>query len=221
MWRSALFVLLLSTSVVAQTVDSDRFDFATKKLPDAVVGKTYSASIKVQGGRGPFEWTILRGKLPQGIRLQSRTGTLAGTPALTGTYRFTVKVRDLGARTSMGREFVLVVSGPLLLEWVDPPKLTENAISGRIKVSNGSAGGENFDLTVIIVAVNEIGKAFALGYQRFNLAEDVEQEIPFSSTLPNGQYVVHVDAIAEVAATRAIYRSRLQTQTPLVVNVNR
>jgi hypothetical protein len=118
-------------------------------------------------------------------------------------------------------EFAIEVEGALLLEWVKQPSLAENSIAGSVKVTNNSTRGEEFDLTMIIVAVNEVGKAFALGYQHFTLSQDVDQDIPFTQTVPNGQYIVHVDAIAEVAATRSIYRSRLQTQSPLVVNVNR
>jgi hypothetical protein len=136
-------------------------------------------------------------------------------------FRFTLTVRDLGTNASVSRDFSLNVVGPLLLEWVDAPKLTENTIAGRVRVRNSSSRAENFDLTVIIVAVNENGKAFALGYQHFTLAQKVEQVIPFSSTLPNGQYIVHADAIAEVPARRSIYHARLQTTARIEVNVNR
>src|SRR5438128_2025851 len=62
-------------------------------------------------------------------------------------------------------------------------------------------------LTAIIVAVNETGKAFALGYQHFDLAaKTTEQRITFSSQLPGGRYTVRADAIGEVAARRKIYR---------------
>jgi len=220
MWR-CLLLLLLATSVAAQSGNPAHFDFATKALPTATIGRTYNAAIKLQNGQGPFAWTVTKGKLPPGIVLQGNTGVLSGMPTLSGVYKFMLSVRDEASRTIIQREFTLEVNGPLLLVWVDPPKLTENTISGSIKVTNSSTRGDTFDLTVIIVAVNEVGKAFALGYQHFDLAQDVEQMIPFSSTVPNGRYIVHVDAVAEVAATQSIYRSRLQTQSPLVVSANR
>ncbi|MGZ4815225.1 MAG: Ig domain-containing protein [Terriglobales bacterium] len=220
MWRWVL-VLLLASSAAAQSTDPTRLDFVTKSLPVATIGRTYTTTIKLQGGKGPFQWTVTKGTLPPGIRLQADTGVLNGTPTQTGVFRFIVNVLDQGTNAKISREFTIEVQGPLLLEWVDLPKLNENTVSGRIKVTNSSTRGDAFDLTVIIVAVNEIGKAFALGYQHFQLAHNVEQVIPFSSTLPNGQYIVHVDAIAEVPARRAIFRARLQRQSPIVVNVNR
>jgi hypothetical protein len=220
MWRCVL-LLLITASLAAQTTPPTRLDFATKSLPAATLGRAYNESVKLENGQGPFEFAITKGALPQGIVLQRDTGTLSGTPTLSGVYKFTVSVRDEAARTTIQREFTLEVHGPLLLEWVKQPALAENSIFGSIKVTNSSPRAESFDLTVIVVAVNEIGKAFALGYQHFDLAQEIEQVIPFSSTLPNGRYIVHVDAVAEVAATRSIYRSRLQTVAPLVVNVNR
>jgi hypothetical protein len=86
-------------------------------------------------------------------------------------------------------------------------------------VSNGSRSP--YDQTVIIVAVNEFGKAFALGYQRFNLPAQAQQVIPYSSSLPNGHYIVHVDAVAEIPARNLIRRARLQTPQPITVDVNR
>jgi len=218
MWRYLLFLLLL-TDAFGQT-STAALDFSTKTLPVASVGRSYSATVKLVGGQGPFQWTLVKGTIPPGLRLQGDTGSIAGTPNQAGSFRFTLNVRDQSTNATITREFTLEVRGPLTLEWVEPPTLTENTISGSVKVTNSSSR-DTFDLTVIIVAVNETGKAFALGYQRFDLAQNVEQTIPFASTLPNGRYIVHADAIAEVPARNSIFRARLQTSSPLVVNVNR
>jgi hypothetical protein len=218
MWRWA-FLLLFVAEVTAQ--NSTSFVIATKALPNATVNSPYTTTLKLLNGKGPYRWELTKGKLPPGILLQDNLGVLAGVPTQTGSFRFTLTVRDLGTNATLNREYTLDVVGPLLLQWVDPPKVTENSISGRVKVRNASTRAEVFDLTVIIVAVNEYGKATALGYQRFNLAQQVEQVIPFTSTLPNGHYTVHTDAIAEVPARRSIYRARMQTNTPLEINVNR
>ena len=91
-------------------------------------------------------------------------------------------------------------------------------IGGRLEVSNST--GDDFDFTVVVLAVNEIGKAFAIGYQHFPLKSGVESmEIPFGETLPQGRYVVHVDAVGEVPPRHAIYRARLQTKEALPVTV--
>jgi hypothetical protein len=68
----------------------------------------------------------------------------------------------------------------------------------------------DFDLTVIVMAVAEDGRATAIGYQRFTLKpQTIDFPIPFGENLPWGAYQINVDAVAEVAATNTIYRARL------------
>jgi hypothetical protein len=83
-------------------------------------------------------------------------------------------------------------------------------------VSNGSK--ESFDLTVVIVAVPDNGRATAIGYEHFVLkAGESNVKIPFGNTLPHGAYVIHADAIAEIASRNTILRQRLQTPEALKV----
>jgi hypothetical protein len=113
---------------------------------------------------------------------------------------------------------VLQVVPPLLLEWKKEARVAANRIDGSVQVSNGTE--DDFDLTFIVLAVAENGRAVAIGYQRFPLKTGTTAfEIPFGETLPKGNYVVHVDVVAEVAPTAAIYRARLQTKGPLAVAV--
>ena len=79
---------------------------------------------------------------------------------------------------------------PLMLQWKDYAAVNGDRIGGRLEVSNST--GDDFDFTVVVLAVNEIGKAFAIGYQHFPLKSGAESlEIPFGETLPQGKYVVH------------------------------
>ena len=146
-------------------------------------------------------------------------GVLSGTPSAVGDFRFTVSVTDTSQPAVTARhEAVLHVVPPLLLEWKKPAKVSGNRIDGSVQVSNGTE--DDFDLTFIVLAVAENGRAVAIGYQRFPLKTGTtEFEIPFGETLPHGGYVVHVDVVAEVAPKDAIYRARLQTKNRLAVVV--
>ena len=64
-------------------------------------GRFYNLSIRTTGGvpirrvgRDTMNWTVVLGKLPLGLRLNTRTGKLIGTPRKAGTYRFTIQVSD-------------------------------------------------------------------------------------------------------------------------------
>jgi hypothetical protein len=91
-----------------------------------------------------------------------------------------------------------------------------NRIDGSVIVSNST--GDDFDLTFVVLAVGDYGRATAIGYQRFTLKSGIDSfEIPFGETLPRGSYDVHVDAVAEVAAKDQIYRVRLQPKEKLAI----
>ena len=114
------------------------------------------------------------------------------------------------------RVFVIKIIAALTVEWKQPPSVKGEGISGEIAVTNHT--GQAVDLTVIVLAVNEVGKAFALGYQHFLVKpETVSPIIPFGSSLPYGKYVVHADAVGELESANRIYRARLQTPETLVV----
>jgi hypothetical protein len=188
----------------------------TDSLPPPSAGQPYRMELLATGGEPPLHWSIAEGKLPEGLSLDD-SGVISGVPAEKGEETFTVAVTD-SAEHAVRREFKLKVIAPLLIEWSQYPRVESDQIKGSVKVSNGTK--DRFDLTVIIVAVNEYGKAFALGYRRFDLTpETSDVEIPFGSSLPRGAYVVHADAIAEVPEKHAIFRNRRQTPQPLVVSM--
>lgn len=161
---------------------------------------------------------MTQGRLPPGISLQSTSGILSGIPMSPGNYYFTVTVSDAIPKT-ITANFTIRIEDYLVARWKTGPTLDSNTISGSVEVANNS--NDTYDQTVFIVAVNEIGKAFALGYQHFDLLPQAQQLIPYSSSLPNGHYIVHVDAVAEIKERNIIRHDRLQTQKPITVNVNR
>jgi hypothetical protein len=179
-------------------------------LPNGFVGQAYYNQLETpQQGTPPWHFRSVRGSLPSGIALDP-SGVLAGTPTAPGEYHFRLEATDSSPKpVAKTRNYILTVTSPLTIAWTQPPQVTpEGAIAGEIRVTNGTAGA--LDLTVIVVAVDTINKAFALGYQHYSLGTG-SQRIPFSSTLPRDTYVVHADAVAEDSETGRIYRARLQT----------
>ncbi len=77
--------------VIAPAVDLDCGPCSAGKTS---VGASYSATMVVSGGKGPYTFSIISGSLPAGITLNTSTGVLSGKPATAGTYTFTTKVVD-------------------------------------------------------------------------------------------------------------------------------
>jgi hypothetical protein len=185
-------------------------------LPPIEAGVEFHTLLHAKGGVPPYVWSVASGDLPEGVTLTPE-GILGGRSTKPGTFTFALKVEDSGHPAhTINKEFKAVVTAALLLEWLDPPKVHDNRIDGVVQLSNGSKDG--FDLTVVIVAVADNGRATAIGYEHFSLkAGAIGVQIPFGNTLPNGAYVIHADAIAEIPAKGIILRQRLQTPQPLQV----
>jgi hypothetical protein len=188
----------------------------TSSLPNITVGSNTDIGIRVTGGTQPLIWKMSSGKLPPGLKLNAAKGTIFGTPTTRGTYNFELTVTDSSVpATQIQREFRLVVTAALSIDWKQPPAVHGQRLEGSVIVNNFT--GQDFTLTVIVMAVNDIGRATALGYQEFTLGAGGEQVIPFGSSPGSGSYIVHADAVAEVPSTNSIYRARKQTADPLVI----
>lgn len=187
----------------------------TDRLPEPVDHKPYHFQLVARGGRPPYTWAIIKGELPTGLHLNVNTGIITGIPKGTATARFIVRITDSSQPTLSATREVAMTSAPALrMEWQREPVLESDGIYGEVNVGNPSK--DPYDLTFIIVAVNQIGKAFALGYQHFTLRPQATQAIPFGSSLPLGSYIVHADAVGEVPEKDVIRRAQLQTPEPLV-----
>jgi hypothetical protein len=188
----------------------------TSKLGPVAAGSSVRLAVHVTGGNPPLTWKVLGGKLPPGLKLNPKTGVIAGRPTAPGVFHFGVLVIDSGAPAmQIQREFTLVVTAALNIQWKQPPAVHGEKIEGSLIASNLTQ--QDVALTVIVMAVNEIGRATALGYQEFTLRSGVEQVIPFGASPGPGRYVVHADAVGEVASTHTIHRARRQSEKPLVI----
>jgi Putative Ig domain len=193
-----------------------QFAITTSGLPNGVVGDHYEFDLQSSNGLAPISWLVSNGQLPPGLRLDPKTGVIAGEPTQIGTYVFTVHASDQ-SNSSVSRRYVINIGTRTLnIVWKDYPKVESTAINGGVEVSNPS--DDTYDLTVIIVAVDEHQKAWALGYQHFNFPAGARQQIPFGATLPDGTYVVHADAVGEIAAKDVIRRARINTPQALSVH---
>ncbi len=185
-------------------------------LPALDAGVEFHVLLHATGGVPPYSWSVDSGDLPEGISL-SREGLLGGRPAKPGAFSFVLKVEDSAHPAhTITKEFQGEVTAPLLLEWLEPPKVHDDRIDGSVQVSNGSK--DTFDLTVIIVAAAENGRATVLGYEHIPLKSGAtNRKILFGSALPYGDYEIRADAIAEIPSRNTILRQGLQTPNRLQI----
>ena len=222
-WTTPLLLLALAglgqkpASSISASASSIRIVEA--RLPDCGLGDNYDAVVRATAGSEPLKWEIVKGQLPAGLKLAPRTGRIMGRCESAGEAQFAVRVTDSSKppRTAE-REFTLRVPPPIEVEWKNLPVLRDGGIHGSVTLTSGLQ--EEYEVTLIIVAVNEVGKAFVLGYQHHTLRRQAgSEDVEFGGDmlLPRGRYIVHVDAVGEDLVKKKIYRARLQTHGALSV----
>ena len=66
--------------------------------PGSEVGIPFRMTLRARGGSGIFDWELVAGRLPIGLRVDA-DGSIVGTPRTAGTYRFVARARDTEARS--------------------------------------------------------------------------------------------------------------------------
>jgi hypothetical protein len=208
-----LWLVLAAISLAAQQAP-DSLSISTSEVPKARLWEPYRFRFDASGGIEPYQWTVVRGALPQNFRL-NEAGELVGRMNELGSFEFILRVKDHSQAEEQTRQYVLSVETPMTADWLRKPLVTGQRVDGSIRVSNYT--GRDFDLTFIVLAVNEIQRATAIGYQHFTLKKDAQNvELPFGDTLSPGNYAVNVDVVGEEPVSRQIFRARLVAQNESV-----
>jgi hypothetical protein len=186
-----------------------KFTITTKDLPAGTLWNRYNYQLQADGGTEPYHWRVVIGSLPRGLELQD-SGQITGVVNQAGELDFLIQATDRNGVRSQPKKFTLAIEPPLRADWLKKSQVNGTRIDGSVKVSNTS--GRDFDLTFVVLAVNDIGRATAIGYQHFPLKKNTrDMELPFGDTLSPGNYVVNVDLVGEEPVSQTIFRTRLVT----------
>jgi hypothetical protein len=205
---SIFLALAISAAFGQQPPDPSSLSLPRKDIPKASLWEPYSFQIQASGGSEAYHWRVIHGSLPHNFRLNDR-GELSGVLDETGDFQFTALLRDnSNPPQQRNQQLVLSVEVPLTVDWKNKAQASGQRIDGSVKVSNRT--GRDFDLTYVVLAVNDIGRATAIGYQRFPLKKGtIDMELPFGDNLAPGNYAVNVDVVGEEPISRRIFRARL------------
>lgn len=66
----------------------------TNSVANGKVGSPYFQVLTATGGKTPYAWSIVSGRLPAGLTLNSSTGQITGTPLIPGTSNVSFQVTD-------------------------------------------------------------------------------------------------------------------------------
>ena len=107
--------------------DSQKPVITTDSLPNGTAEQEYSQRLEFTGYHsGWVEWTVVSGKLPDGLTVGYYSGgggsLIRGTPTTAGTYTFTLKLRTVAGTTQ--KEFTLVINDALIAPVFKKPNST-------------------------------------------------------------------------------------------------
>jgi hypothetical protein len=207
---SGLGFLLVALCAYGQS-GSKSPSIPAENLPKPSLWQPYSFRLSAAGGVGLYHWHLISGSLPEGLKLAD-DGEISGMPQETGQFEFNLLLTDSDRPPKQQqKKFTLSIETPVTADWSRTAKVNGQRIQGSIKVSNHT--GRDFDLTVIVLAVNDIGRATAIGYQHIPLKKNTRDlEIPFGDSLSPGNYAVNVDVVGEEPVSNRIFRARLVTK---------
>lgn len=212
-WKVLLLLTMGASALhggAQQVREPTSLSVPNKALPKVLLWERYIARLQASGGTEPYHWRVVDSSLPRTLRL-SDEGIISGGLNQAGEFQFTVLVRDNSSPPKQAKQrLVLKTETPLTADWLRKAQVNGQRIDGSITISNHS--GRDFDLTFVVLAVNDIRRATAIGYQHFTLKKDtLDMEIPFGENLSTGNYAVNVDVVGEEPVSKQIFRARLVT----------
>jgi len=91
-----------------ESTQPENMVITTENLMNGIENSVYFQIIGINGGLGPFTFSILNGTLPEGLSLNATTGAIVGTPSVEGQFSFSIHVQDNSGQ-SVSKEFTILV----------------------------------------------------------------------------------------------------------------
>ncbi len=109
-------------------------------LPSGQIGLQYSQQLTQTGGTGTLMWSFAGG-LPTGVTMNLTTGLISGKPTVSGTFDFSVAVKDAnGCMSSTPKSYSLVIA-PCPTITITPASLSPGTVNIQFTQLLTASGG--------------------------------------------------------------------------------
>lgn len=135
-WSSALTLALLVGCAGELSTPGEPLRLLAPALPVAYEQEPYEATLRPTGGLRPYDFAVVDGALPPGLRLEA--GRLVGTPTNQGRFSFTVELRDANLNRTIQPLDVTVRELPEPVVGIDVPHTElQRATELRLRLESG------------------------------------------------------------------------------------
>jgi hypothetical protein len=93
------------------SIEEPPLTFAGGALPAGAMGSAFAEPLPVTGGTPPYTWSIISGRLPDGLSLNSATGQISGSPLNPGSSIVTIQVTDSNAPAETATAAIVLTVG--------------------------------------------------------------------------------------------------------------
>lgn len=105
---------IANNTVITLTASScPQFD--VDELPRGIVSQPYNHTINVTGGKAPYTFDVVSGKLPEGLQLTAE-GTFSGTPTYGGFFTILINITDANGCSALYHQS-LYIGGDVVVEF--------------------------------------------------------------------------------------------------------
>ncbi|HRY14671.1 MAG TPA: putative Ig domain-containing protein, partial [Candidatus Competibacteraceae bacterium] len=138
---------LTGSAAFTITVGEDQATLTVSLAPTTgTVGLPFNGLVSATGGSAPYTFSILAGRLPNGVSLSS-SGTLSGTPTAVGTFAVSIQATDSKGVTGTGNfEITIASESPLTITLEGGGAGTVGQPFGSVLAATGGAPPYTFRL---------------------------------------------------------------------------
>ncbi|WP_370680967.1 putative Ig domain-containing protein [Comamonas sp. GB3 AK4-5] len=140
-----------SPATVTVTVSAPTLTISPSSLTAATVGLAYNQALTASQGAAPYSYTVIDGALPAGLSLNPSTGQITGTATVSGSFSFTVQVKD--SNGALGSQIYALSSAQ--------PVPVANAVSATVAANSGA---NDISLNITRAAASSVAVASQAGY---------------------------------------------------------
>jgi hypothetical protein len=127
----------------------------TTSLSNGQVSVPYSTVLRASGGSTPYSWSVGSGALPTGLTLGASNGQISGTPTTSGSFPFTIQVKDSSSPAQMANQsFTVAISAAGAGTPVTACGTLANTGTTYVLQNDVSAAGTCFDIQGSNITLN-------------------------------------------------------------------